>query len=43
MMTYSMDIQHVDGEVIRGQIHRLEHLTQGHWPVTGLESRLRYC
>ena len=36
MMTYSMDIQHVDGEVVGRQVHRLEDLVQGHrLPVLG--------
>ena len=31
-----MTVKHVDSEVIRGQIHRLEHLVEGHDLVVDL-------
>ena len=35
-MTYCMNVQHVDGEVVGRQVHRLEDLVQGHrLPVLG--------
>ena len=35
-MTYCMNVEHVDGEVVGRQVHRLEDLVQGHrLPVLG--------
>ena len=36
LVSYSVTVQHVDSEVIRGQIHRLEHLVEGHDLVVDL-------
>ena len=35
-MSHRVTIQHVYGEVIRGQVHRLEHLVEGHDLVVDL-------
>ena len=43
-VSYRVTIQHVDGEVIRGQIHGLEDLVEGHDLVVNLaHSHLGVC